>query len=412
MPDSTHPKLALVLSGGGARGAYEAGIVHYIRTMLPYGSRNRHFDIHCGTSVGAINTSFMAATADNLDLQGKDIRRLWETVREENIFRRDQIAFWKFLSKTSTGALRGLIRGPLKTVRHFNGFLDTSPFLPFIQKVIPWKGISQNIRKGLVQAVSLVATNVFTGRTELFVEKYPTVEYSGDYIFHHTPIEPLHAMASAAIPIVFPTILINGIAYTDGGLRLNTPMSPAIQLGADSILVVGLHHRAKPGETIPFHGEKGKFPSLGQVMGRVMNSVFLDRIQYDMEQLDRINKIIDWGEMLYGEDFLEDLNRMIRKKRISGDIANRGLKRLKVLRIRPSQDIAEIFSDCYRRGKDKHFSSFEKFLVRILDVDPTGGVDFLSYLVFMPEYLKKLIELGFEDARSHHADLKEFLALS
>ncbi len=402
-------KIALVLSGGGARGAYEAGIIHYLRTMLPPASRNRQFDIHCGTSVGAINTAFMAATAADATRQGREARVLWENVREENIYRRDRKALFEFLARSSRGIFSNFLKKGKSQTHHFNGFLDTTPFLPFIEKVIPWKNITENIRQNIIQAVSIVTTNVFTGRTELFVEKYPTLEYTGDYIIHEMPIQPIHVMASAAIPLVFPTVLINGIGYTDGGLRLNTPMSPAIQLGADSILIISLHHRAGPGEKIPSHGLKGVHPPLGQVLGRVMNSVFLDKTNNDIEQLDRINKLIEWSEEVYGKKFLEDMNHMLHKKKIRGDMASRGVKKLQVLRIRPSEDIGEIFSHCYRRGRDLHFSPFEKFLVRVLDIDPTSGVDFLSYIAFMPEYLKKLLDLGFEDARRQHNDLKEFL---
>jgi len=408
MSSSSRSKLAIVLSGGGARGAYEAGIIHYIRTMLPPKSRNRVFDIHCGASVGALNAAFLAATSHDLEMQGKDVRRLWEEVREEDIYRRDKKALWEFLGKSGRGIFLNLLRragrGP-----HFNGFLDTTPFLPFIERVIPWDMITKNIRNEVTQAISIVATNIFTGRMELFIEKNPHTEYTGEYTSHFQKIEPVHAMASAAIPIVFPTVMVDGIAYSDGGLRLNTPMSPAIQLGADAVLVIGLHHRADPGKNIPFHGEMGKTPALGQVLGRVMNSIFLDRINYDLEQLQRINRIIDWGEELHGNNFLHDINEMLLKKKIKGDIANRGLKRIQALRIRPSEDIGEIFNECFQGGQNAHFSSFEKFLVRFLDIDPAAGVDFLSYISFMPEYLKKLLDLGFEDARKHHDELKTFL---
>jgi NTE family protein len=405
--DPARHKIAIVLSGGGARGAYEAGILHYIRTMLPQKVRYRNFDIQCGSSVGAINASYLAATAHDVKKQGAEIRTLWENLRSENIYRRDKGAFLSFLGKTGKGVLLNFFSK--NKMPHFQGFLDTSPFLPFIEKVMPWEMIPKNIEAGLIQALSVVATNVFTGRMELFIDKHPDLEYTGEYIVHFTPILPLHAKASAAIPIVFPTVQIDGIAYTDGGLRLNTPMSPAIQLGADSLLVIGLHHRAKPGEKIPFHGHKGQPPSLGQVLGRVMNSIFLDRTQYDLEQLERINRIVDWGEMVYGKTFLSDLNDMLHKKQIRGDIANRGLKRIHVLRIRPSEDIGELFSECHRKDPQKNLSSFEKFLVRFLDIDPTGGIDFLSYISFTPDYLKKLLDLGFEDARKHHTELKEFL---
>ena len=113
--------------------------------------------------------------------------------------------------------------------------------------------------------------------------------------------------------------------------------------------------------------------------------------------------------MLHGKNFLDDLNAMLRREKIRGDIANRGLKRLHVLRIRPSEDIGEIFSECYQKERsDRRSSLFEKVLLRAFDIDPDGGVDFLSYISFRPEYLKKLLDLGFEDARRHHDHLREF----
>jgi NTE family protein len=402
-------KLALVLSGGGARGAYEGGVLHYIRTALPSKQSQRRFDIHCGASVGAINSCFGAATSHDLKFQAKELRRLWETVREENIYRRNLKAMFGFLGRSSSGLLIKMLKGTGKGTPHFPGLLDTEPFLPFISKIIPWQNITRNIEAGLVQALSIVATNVFTGRMELFVQKHREVEYRGDHLVHFTKIRPDHARASAAIPVIFPTVLINGVAYTDGGLRLNTPLSPAIHLGADAILVIGLNHRAGAGEKIPTHGERGRQPALGQVVGRIMNAMFLDKIQYDLEQLERINKIVEWGEELYGQKFLPDLNKMLSKKKIRGDVADRGLKKIRVLRIRPSKDIGELFRGSFVKGRQTHFTAFEKFLLRFLDVDPTSGMDFLSYLIFMPEYLKKIFELGFEDARSHHNALKEFL---
>lgn len=375
--------------------------------MLPRKLRQRNFDILCGSSVGAINACYLAATAHDIGHQAKQLRSLWENLRSGHIYRRDTTALWDFITQGGKSILSNFIR--FKKPGHFRGFLDTAPFLPFIEKLMPWPMVSANIRAGFIKALSIVATNVFTGRMELFIEKHPDVEYSGEYIHHFTRIGPIHAKASAAIPLVFPTVQIDGIAYTDGGLRLNTPMSPAIQLGADSLFVIGLHHRAKAREKIPFHGEKGQPPAMGQVVGRVMNSIFLDRTQYDLEQLMRINRIVDWGEMLYGKDFLHDMNQMLHRKNIRGDIANRGLKRLHVLRVRPSEDIGELFSHCFRRARNLHLSTFEKFLTRFLDIDPSGGIDFLSYISFMPEYLKKLLDLGFEDARRHHQEIKEFL---
>jgi len=409
MPTAKRSKLALVLSGGGARGAYEAGVLHYIRTMLPAAQRYRNFDIHSGASVGAINTCFMVATAHDHEAQAKEMRRLWENVRDANIYRTNLKALVSFLTRSSAGVLWKLFSRSGRDSPHFPGFLDTEPFLPFITNLFPWKMITKNLKAGLVQAVAIVATNVFTGRMELFIQKQPDCEYNGDHVVNYVKIRPEHARASAAIPVIFPTVLVNGIAYTDGGLRLNTPLSPAIHLGADKILVIGLNHRASGDEKVPMSGEKGRQAALGQVLGRVMNSVFLDKIQYDMEQLNRINKIVEWSESLYGKNFLPDLNRMLAKKNIKGDVADRGLKKIQALRIRPSQDIGELFRMSFINKDRKHLSTFEKFLIRFLDVDPESGVDFLSYISFTPDYLSRLLDLGFQDAKRHHNQLKEFM---
>ena len=401
-------RLAIVLSGGGARGAYEAGVIHYIRTMLPAHVRERHFDIQCGSSIGAINSCFMTAMAHDPEAQGKEIRHLWERVREEDVYRRDPQALLGFLSKTGRGVVTNLFMGARRS-NHFHGFLDTSPLLPFLERIIPWQMISKNIANGLVKALSIVATNVFTGKMELFIEKQPQIEYTGEYLTHMTQVTALHVMASCAIPVVFPSVLVDCVAYIDGGLRLNTPMSPAIQLGADSILIIGLHHKLARGEHLPEHGEKGVQPPLGQIVGRVMNSIFLDRTQYDIEQLERINRIVDWSIKLYGDRYLEDLNHMLQRENIRGDIADRGLKRITALRMLPSEDIAELFNRYYQMRRRTRLTTFERVMMRILDIDPAGSTDFLSYISFRPDYLKALLDLGFEDARTHHDKLVSFL---
>ena len=410
MSPASPSKLALVLSGGGARGAYEAGAIHYIRTQLSPAFKSRAFNVLCGASVGALNTCFMASTAHVPELQGNEIYNLWKNVREENIYKRNLKALFEFLGKNTRGVLMKFLRRSGSDSPHFPGFLDTSPFLPFIKQAIPWKRITRNVQEGFLDALSIVTTNVFTGRLELFIQKSEKTKYLGDALVHYGPIQPVHAAASAAIPVIFPSVMIDDMAYTDGGLRLNTPLSPAIHLGADSILVIGLNHRAKPGEKIPMQGVKGEAPALGQVLGRVMNAIFLDKIQNDMEQLDRINHIIDWCEEVYGKDFIKKMGKFLSKKKNVGSFGERGLKKLRVFRIRPSQDIGDIFSQCFREEGSEHFTSFEKFLIRFLDADSKGGIDMLSYISFLPSYLKRLLELGFEDAKSHHDEIEEFMS--
>ena len=413
-------KLALVLSGGGARGAFEAGIIHYIRTKLPPSiAFKRPFDILCGSSVGAINTCFMASSNHDLAYQGKKIFEIWNQLEQAKIYRRGVGMLTRFTGRMVGGFMRQLfgLKPKEENIKkfkqyHFVGFLDASPLPLFLKEIVAWKQISLNVQRGSPMAVSITATNVHTGKMELFVEKHPSVNYTGRHRVHFVTIEARHAMASAALPLLFPTVRVERNFYCDGGLRLNTPLSPAVQLGADKIMVIGLHHvaeRAEQGMDEPFL-EHPLPPTMGEIMGKVLNSIFLDKLDYDLEQMSRINRVVGWGEEVYGPDFLDRINRHVAEKGIRGDIASRGLKRLKVMTIFPSTDIRKIFRECVDDPKflKRNLTPFERTLMKVLDVDIRHGEDFLSFILFVPSYLKRMLELGFEDARRNHDKLVEF----
>lgn len=417
-------RLALVLSGGGARGAYEAGVVNYIRTQLPKEVAARaKFDLHCGSSVGAINSCFMASTAQDPKHQGEKMYALWKALKQDDIYKRNIAALSNLVGRSLSGIGKNIFGlsspNPRGGGTHFTGLLDTAPFHNFMEKIIPWESLHRNIASGTIDAVSLTATNMSSGKMELFLEKHDSVRYSGHYPVRLVKIAPDHARASAAIPIVFPTIKIGQHYYADGGLRLNTPLSPAIHLGADRLLVIGMHpvqmrsleERTLPPFDVLTHSiEDVTPPTLGEVIGIVLNSLFLDRIDYDLEQLARINRIVDWGETTYGTNFIDQINQTLVKKRIRGDIASRGLKRLHAFSIFPSEAISEIFADCLSNPAliKKHLGAFEKFILRMLDIDLVHGQNFLSYMMFIPEYIERLLELGFEDAKKNHDGLVEF----
>jgi NTE family protein len=410
-------KLGLVLSAGGARGAFEAGIIHYIRTGLPKKIANLPFPIQTGTSVGAINTVAMAAMAEDPQAQGEKIKELWLSLKQEDIYRRDMGATTHFLGSTVGGIMRNLFtfnpfhlasrKGP-----HFTSFLDTTPLKEFLKKNVPWEKIQNNVLKGPIDAVAINATNLQTGNNELFFQKKREVEYLGHYIYHEGPITLEQAMASSAIPMVFPPIKMNDTFYADGGLRLFTPMSPAIQLGADRLIIVGLRHRPNASDMKQEGaGKKGREPTIADQMGRMLNGLFLDRIQYDMEQLKRINTVIETSEKVYGNDYLEKINKRMQKEGLRGDIASRGLKRIRAVEVRPSEYISDIFMHWYRRVQKTKFkfSAFEKLMVRLLDIDPATGTDLLSYLTFAPDYLRLLFELGYEDAKTQRGKIIEIM---
>lgn len=420
--DEQPQRLALVLSGGGARGAYEAGVIHYIRTALPDKAlRGRNFEVQCGSSVGAINTCFMASHAHAPLEQGQKIYRLWKDLKQEQIYSRNLGALGSLLARTTKSIGFNLFNlNPFDPDRHrhalahFKGFLDTTPLTKFLPSIIPFQNIAKNLKAHILSAVSVTATNVSTGRMELFIQKRPNVHYTGDYTHTLTELKATHIMASAAIPLIFPAVPIQDTYYIDGGLKLNTPMSPAIQLGANRIMLIGSHHIYQAGEKLMWTSPAHEQPSLGQLVGQIMNALFLGRLQYDMEQLGRINRLIDWSEKVYGADYLQKINAMLSQEGIRGDIANRGLKKIKVLHIFPSRDISELFARCYEDDKAIHksFSAFEKMLLRLLDIDPVAGVDILSYLGFLPNYIKSLLELGFEDAAAHRDEILDFLGLT
>ncbi len=400
-------KLALTLSGGGARGAYEAGVIHYMRTQLPKAARERLFDIHTGSSIGAINTCFMASTAHDLKHQGEAILALWRSVTQDTVYHRNFPAFLNLLGYSLSGIFSNFLFGVQKNKKHFRGLLNTSPLPAFLQQSIDFRAAARNVDQGLMDAIALVGTNVSSGRTELFVHKAPGVEYTGSYRLREGPLRCEHVMASSAIPLIFPPILIDNIPYIDGGLRLNTPLSPAIQLGADKIIVLSLHHQwMEP----PVQAAPTGMPSMGQVLGRVMNTIFLDRTEWDIEQLTRINRIIEWGEQRYGADFIAGINQTILQTGARGDVADRGLKKLKLLKIEPSYDIGRLYQEHFEQNIRKaNFSLMERFLIRLLDIDPGSGFDLLSYITFMPGYIKLLLELGYEDGKRNHDALTEFM---
>lgn len=408
-------KLALVLSAGGARGAYEAGVIYYIRTALAAPYAKRHFEILSGTSVGAINVCAMAAGAQDTKAQGEMLKDLWLSMKQDYIYRRDFGAASHFLASTFGGIFRNLATFNLLKIGrgkgpHFTSFLDTTPLREFLTKVIPFGLIRKNVLQGPLDAVVMNATNLGTGNNELFIRKKPSIQYDGHYYFHEVDIGVDHALASSAIPIIFPSVKIEHTYYADGGLRLFTPMSPAIQLGADRLLVIGLRKRPTHKDIKKDHKTpKKKQPTISDQMGRLLNGLFLDRIQHDFQQLNRINRIIDFSEKVYGKNYLEKISQAMAKEGLKGDIASRGLKKIKAVEIHPSQSISNLFINWFKQGRkdDFQFSSFEKLLIRILDIDPRGGKDLLSYLTFAPSYLHELFELGFQDAQKQKNEILE-----
>ncbi len=412
-------KTALVLSGGGARGAYEVGVLRYLRKSI---LKDRHgFALHCGTSGGALNTCFLAAHADTPAEQGELLAEIWRNLRSSDIYRGDIGALSKMVARVlgyTTSHLFGISK--VKNffgdhLKPFQGLLDTSPFIPFLKNTVDWNRVHANIANGPIDAVAIATTNIGNGKTELFIDKKDSVAYTGAYRVHFQPLEWMHAMASAAIPVIFPPVRMDNLYYVDGSVRLNTPMSPAVQLGADKVFIIGVKHR-------PLKEESGRFclfeegqgqPTLTHLVGKLLNTIFLDHINYDLEQMNRINRIVEWSEQVYGTDYVEKINTMLKEKGIQGDIANRGLKKIESFALFPSEPIGKIATEKFLQVSrtKKNLTQVERFFLKFVETEEGVDVDLLSYLMFDREYLEALMDLGYHDAQADEERLGTFLSI-
>lgn len=409
-----------MLSGGGARGAYEAGVINYLRRRMPPEIAQKPlFKIYSGTSVGAINCAFMAATASDPIFQGEQIRKLWENLTDQDIYHTDTRALAGFLIRsgyfmaTNFFGLSELLKkkGGDVSAFPFNGILNTSPTVFFLRRNVAWPQIHRNIERGIVQAVTVSTTHMMSGRLVLFVEKHPDVTIRpGGEIPILTQIAPKHILASAAIPLIFPIIRINREFYGDGSMRQNTPMSPAIHLGADRILIVAVHKSAAykyaPPEALSYSETE---PAVGDIMGKLMDSLFLDKLEYDLEQMRRINFLIKDFESIYGWNAMEHLNAYREKLHVPGKQIQ-AIRRIQPFVIAPTEDIGRIATYHFKRllSRRETLTPVQKFFARAAEGTPDEQNDFVSYLMFEHNYLNELIALGYEDAQREHDHLVNF----
>jgi NTE family protein len=409
-PPTQLPKRAIVLSGGGARGAYEAGALRFLLEEFPRRTGLiPDFDIVCGTSVGAINACFLAATADQQEGRGQRLVKIWDNLHVDEVFR------------FSSGSLIGLPRRILGVRRmaeqlragrrpdRLYGLLDTEPLEHLMVEAIPWPGIRQNLEAGRLEAVCVAATQVATGRAVVFVEQrgrdLPPWAHQTHIRMQPIRLMPVHALASAAIPLLFPSVLLGSRYYVDGGLRLNTPLAPAVRLGANRVLVIGLSHGVPMdvSEALAQQRTAG-FGNPMFLFGKVLNALMLSPVDADLARLDFVNQIIENGEQVFGPDFLARLN-------VAAELrGHRPLQRVQALTIRPSRDLGMLAGELVRgEHGELELSSFLKLFTRAFGSE--GGpreADLLSYLLFDVNFTKPLAELGYADAMAKEEELRAF----
>lgn len=418
-----------MLSGGGARGSYEAGVIKYIRNELPARTRaHARFEIICGTSVGAINTCFLAATSHQPEVQGRALADVWERLRIDGVYQvglRELLNLPKFLlGSRGRGELDDVV-GPGR----LGGLLNTSPLEALVRRGTRWNLIDENIQNGTLAGVCVNATHVASGKTHSFVHvkdgKLPPWSTDPTIVARATKMGPEHALASAAIPWVFPCVDIGGEVYCDGGLKLNTPISPAIRLGADRLLVIGLRQKEEPGEegglNVPMDkpkkqepGKDGRIPdaveqspSAAFLLGKILNSFLSDKTEYDLQRLERFNALLDAGERAYGEGFGASLGAAMTQAR------GQSYRKVEALMVRPNEDIAAVAAKHLRLGSvvARAGPIVGPLLRRLAGTGGEREGDLLSYLLFDGEYAADLVAMGMRDSDAMRQQLIDFFAV-
>jgi NTE family protein len=382
----------MILSGGGARGAYEVGVLSYVLDGLARirGAPPR-VDILCGTSVGAINACYLAAHLSDPVLGIRRLVELWTALNLPSVL--------GFGLRQAMSMHRVVLGGGSDAA----GLFDVTPMTRLIEREIPWRAIARTLRHGHLSALSVSATEVASGRTVIFMQTGPdgTLPTTAPprTIIRGALIGPLHALASAAIPILFPPVRIGRELFMDGGVRQNTPIAPALRLGATHVFAVGLSREVKGIES---GGEDQRPPGAAMVLGKVLNAFLLDHVQSDYEVLTRVNRMIEDGEHAYGPGFLGAVNKSVLDR---GDLPYR---RVESLVVRPSEDIGKLAASYVRSGALRHGGGLTRRLLSLLDVGEATEADLASYLLFDGAFAKKLIDLGRADAEARRHEIAEF----
>ena len=372
--------LALILGGGGARAAYQVGFMRCLARHFP----EIRIPIINGVSAGAINAAHLASYRGALSPSVDDLTRLWSGLSFDHVFNTDFRSLWFNVMRWAGQ----LVSGGRPGAPHVRSLLETSPLRKLLEMELqaegsdPIPGIAENIRDGYLEALALSTINYGTGQTVTWVQGKEILPWSRpNRCSEQTEITVDHVMASAALPVIFPAQKINHHWFGDGGIRLSSPLAPAIHLGAKRIIAISTRY-----PRTRYLADKPVimgYPPLAQVGGVLMNAVFLDALEHDAYQARRFNRLLratpekNWG----------------------------ALRPLKLLIMRPSEDLGKLSAE-FEKNLPKSF----RFLTRGLGTRDTKSPDMLAMLMFHPGYLQRLIEIGEKDAESNREEILRFLS--
>lgn len=372
---SSCPTIGLVLTGGGARSAYQVGVLKALAEILPR-ARNP-FDVIVGTSAGAVAAGVLASQAHHWRRAVAGLESVWANFRVSQVFHVDAAHMLRgglhWLLSLISG---GVMLAPPKAL------LDNAPLWDLLRVSVDWSGVRTSIARGHLRALALCATSYATGQSVAFFDAVEEIEdwHRAQRLGRHTRLTLEHLMASAAIPMLFPPIALSHEYFGDGAMRQLNPLSPAIHLGADRLLVIGVRARRAAGVAAPQLPVVP--PTPGQIFGYMLDTLFTDQIYGDLEQLERINDLV----------------------RAAPEAAH-GARPVETLMLAPSIDPREI------AGRHVHeMPRGLRALLRVIGARDVQGSQLASYLMFEAGYTRELIQLGYKDAMDSRSALLTFMA--
>ena len=373
-------RTGLILTGGGARAAYQVGVLMAIAELLP---RNAHnpFPVICGTSAGALNAATLAVNAQNFRKGVRYLNNIWKNFHANQIYRTDALGVFMNTALWVAGImLSGLGINKLRET----SLLDNSPLVELLEEVMPYEKIQENIDAGLIHALSITASGYGSGQSVTFYQGASSITpwQRARRVGVPTQIQSKHLLASSALPFFFPATQINREYFGDGSMRQIAPISSSLHLGATRLLIIGV--TANGAVEQPSRSEIGDYPSLAQIAGHALNGLFLDSMEVDLERMRRINNLVAImpEEMSKRADF----------------------KKIDVLVIKPSQPIEKI--------AERYIGEFPwtiRVLLRLIGAAHRSGATLISYLLSEGRFCRALIDLGYRDAMERREEILHFL---
>jgi NTE family protein len=371
--------LAVMLTGGGARAAYQVGLLKGLARHFPA----LRIGIITGASAGAINATYLASHQGTLMEKARQLEKIWNELVCDSIYQFD----WKMFMPFRAALASLLPKKSRFTKARPHALVDTTPLRELICRIVetpcgrPIAGIEENIRNGDLTALALMTLDYSTGQTVRWVQGRNFDHYEGpNHRTARTQFTAEHVLASAALPFVFPAVRIGNAFHGDGGIRMAAPLSPAVQLGAQRIIAMSTGYLRGPDEAVP--QVVTGYPPAAQILGQLVNAIFLDGIEEDVARMQRMNDL---------------LRKMAPHERD-------GLKPIDLLVLRPSIDLGKMAGEY-----ERYLPRKVKLLVRALGVKETESPDFISLLMFEPAFTQRIIELGETDVASRLAEIRAFL---